>query len=123
MASGRAITTPKRGEIYLVNFDQKVGPEAKKTRPALVIQNDIANRHSSLTIVCAIRSQYEGPLYPTEVLIAAPEGGMKVNSVVLGNQTRSVDKRRLVRRLSWLRADTMERVGRAVRLSLSLVAI
>jgi mRNA interferase MazF len=114
---------PKRGEVYLVNFDPTIGAEIQKTRPALIVQNDIANRHSPITIVCAITSRYEEPLYPTEVLISAPEGGVKVNSAVLANQIRSVDRQRLVKRLGSVRPETLHGVDRALRLSLGLVAI
>ncbi len=62
---------PKRGDIYLVNFDPTLGAEIRKTRPALILQNDIANKYSPVTIVAAISSKYDNPLYPTEVLISA----------------------------------------------------
>ena len=58
----RKITYPKRGEVYLVNFDPTIGAEIKKTRPALIIQNDIANRWSPITIVAALTSQFDDPL-------------------------------------------------------------
>jgi mRNA interferase MazF len=50
------VTFPKRGEIYLVNFDPTVGSEIQKTRPALILQNDISNQHSPITIVAALTS-------------------------------------------------------------------
>src|SRR5687767_11699868 len=102
MARPPQLVRPTRGEIYLVNFDPTIGAEIQKTRPALIVQNDIANRHSPITIIAAITSQFEEPLYPTEVLIRSPEGGLTVDSVVLLNQVRSVDKRRLMRRLGAL---------------------
>jgi mRNA interferase MazF len=82
---GRTTTRnlPDRGEVYLVTFDPAVGTEIQKTRPALILQNDIANRHSPITIVAAITSQFDEPLYPTEVLITPPEGGLTAPSVVL----------------------------------------
>ena len=117
------IAFPRRGEVYLVHFDPTIGSEIRKTRPALILQNDVANRFSSITIVAAITSQFEQPLYPSEALVRAPEGGLDVDSVVLLNQLRSIDKRRLVRSLGRLRPQTMERVGRALLLSLGLAAI
>jgi mRNA interferase MazF len=69
------MNNPKRGEIYLDNFEPTVGAEIRKTRPALVLQNDIANRHSPITIVAAVTSKFDETLYPTEVLVTAPEGG------------------------------------------------
>lgn len=113
----------KRGEIYLVNFDPTQGSEIKKTRPALVLQNDIANRHSPITIVAAITSHFDGTLYPTEVLVKPPEGGLTANSVVLLNQVRSIDKSRLIKRLGALKPATMQRVERALQISLGLVKL
>jgi len=117
------MTTPKRGEVHLVNFDPTIGAEIKKTRPALILQNDIANRYSPITIVAAITSQFEEPLYPIEVLVSMPEGGLSVDSVVLLNQIRSIDKRRLVRRLGILKADTMEQVERSLQISVGLLKV
>jgi Growth inhibitor len=91
MAKRRKVTYSGQGEVYLVNFDPIIGAKIKKTRPVLVLQNDIANQYSPITIVAAITSQFEEPLYPTEVLIKA-RGGLESDSVVLLNQIRSVDK-------------------------------
>ncbi len=123
MATTRAITYPKRGDVYLVNFDPTLGAEIRKTRPALIVQNDIANRHSPITIVAALTSQFEAPLYPAEVLVPAREGGLQADSVVLLNQLRSMDKLRLIRRLGRLTPATMEKVDRALMLSLGLIAL
>jgi mRNA interferase MazF len=117
------ITYPRRGEVYLVTFDPTVGSEIQRTRPALIIQNDITNRHSPITIVAAINSQFTEPLYPTEVLITPPEGGLTTASVALLNQIRSIDRRRLVRRLGRVSAATMERVNRAIQLSFGLIEL
>jgi mRNA interferase MazF len=123
MASKRPLNYPRRGEVYLVNFDPVIGAEIRKTRPALILQNDIANRYSPLTIVSAISSQFEEPLYPTEVLLKAGEGGTTKDSVILLNQIRSVDRRRLVRRLGTIRSESMQRVHRSLQISLGLIAI
>ncbi len=123
MAARRKIAFPKRGQVYLVSFDPTVGKEIRKTRPAVILQNDTANRWSLITIVAAVTSQFEEPLYPTEVRVKASEGGLSADSVVLLNQIRSIDKRRLVRRLGVLKQDTMVQVDRAVMVSLGLVNI
>ena len=117
------LVRPRRGEVYLVNFDPTIGAEIRKTRPALIVQNDVANRHSAITIVAAITSQFDEPLYPTEVLISPPEGGLRTESVALLNQIRSIDKQRLVRRLGILKPDTMERVDHAILISMGLIKI
>ena len=106
-----------------MNFDPTLGAEIKKTRPALILQNDIGNRYSPLTIVAAITSHYEERLDPHQVLVVAPEGGMKKNSAVLLNQIRSVDKSRLVKRLGTLAPDTMRKVDRALQISVGLVQL
>jgi mRNA interferase MazF len=106
-----------------VSFDPTIGAEIKKTRPALILQNDIANRASPITIVAAITSQFEERIYPTEVLIKAPEAGLTVDSVALLNQIRSIDQRWLVRRLGMVRPATMINVERALMISLGLVRI
>src|ERR1051325_2195563 len=111
MAKGK-VAPPTRGEIYLVNFDPTIGAEIKKTRPALIVQNDIANQHSPITIVAAITSKFDDQLYPTEVLVPAGDGGLTQDSVVLLNQVRSIDRQRLVKRLGTLTSETMERVDR-----------
>lgn len=140
MSKKLKITYPKRGEIYLVNFDPTVGAEIKKKRPALILQHNIANQYSPITIVAAISSQFDKKLYPTEVFIkklSAPshkagkqggpasggEGGLKVDSVVLLNQIRSIDKRRLIKRLGTLKEETMFKINNAIQISLGLVKI
>ena len=118
-----ALVRPRRGEVYLVNFDPTLGAEIQKTRPVLIVQNDVANRHSAITIVAAITSQFDHPLYPTEVLIRPPEAGLRMDSVGLLNQIRSIDKQRLVRRLGTLKPETMDRVDHAILISVGLITI
>lgn len=121
MAPRETVSVPQRGEVYLVIFDPTVGAEIRKTRPALILQNDIANRFSPITIVAAITSQVEEHLYPTEVLVRPPEGGLGRDGAVLLNQIRSIDRRRLLRRLGKLKPETMRHVDRALLLSLGVV--
>jgi mRNA interferase MazF len=120
MAKRAKVRYPKRGEIYLVDFEPTRGAEIKKTRPALIIQNDIANRYSPITIVAAITSQFNGKLYPTEVLVKAPEGGLTTDGVVLLNQIRSIDKGRLMKRLGVINSPTIRQIEDALRISLEL---
>jgi mRNA interferase MazF len=117
------LVRPRRGEVYLVNFDPTLGAEIQKMRSALIVQNDVANRHSAITIVAAITSQFDQPLYPTEVLISPPEGGLRADSVTLLNQIRSIDSQRLVRRLGTLKPETMDRVDHAILISMGLIEI
>lgn len=106
-----------------MRLDPTEGSEIAKTRPALVVQNDIGNRFSNVTIIAPITSRYDAELYPTEVLVEPPEGGLKSAGVVLLNQVRAIDKRRLGRRLGTLRPSTMTLVNEALAISVGLVDV
>jgi len=116
------MTFPHRGDLYLVEFDPARSHEIQKTRPALVIQNDIGNQHSQVTIVAAITSKLSATPYPVEVVVAPDKGnGLSVPSAILLGQIRSVDRERFVRRLGTLDAAAMRQVDRALKISLGLV--
>src|ERR1035437_1060244 len=117
------ITSPRRGEVYFVNFDPTVGAEIRKIRPALIIQHDVSNRHSPITIVAAITLKFDDMLYPTEGLIRAGEAGLKQDSVILLNQVRSTDRKRLAKRTGSVKESTLKRVDAAIKLSLGLIEI
>lgn len=117
------VATPRRGDVVLVDFDPTLGAEIRKRRPALVVQNDIDNRHSPITIVAAMTTQIDDLIYPTEVIVRPPEGGLSKPWLVLLNQIRSVDRRRPIRRLGRVKPETMARVDRALRISLGLVKL
>lgn len=117
------MTRVRRGEVYLVAFDPTVGAEIQKTRPGLIIQNDIANRYSPITIVAAITTSVDDVPYPTDVGVRTGEGGLRRDSVVLLNQVRSVDKGRLVRKMGRLATATMRKVDRARAISLGLAGV
>lgn len=119
--TGAPIIQPIRGEIYLVNFDPTIGSEISKTRPALIIQNNIANRSSPIIIIAAITSKFDDRLYPTEVLIEPPEGGLKTTSVILLNQIRSIDLQRLIKRIGAIGLEKLNEVDRAIQISLGLM--
>lgn len=119
----KKIITPGRGEIYLVNFNPALGSEVKKTRPALILQNDVGNEYSPVTIVAAITSQISKGIYPTNVFLKKSQSGLKEDSLVLLNQVRTIDKQRLIKRLGSLDKETMTRVERALLVSLGLIKI
>lgn len=128
MGSGKAPrpatpVAPRRGDVFLVAFDPTIGAEIRKTRPAVVIQNDVGNRAGSTTIVAAITSHEHEQLYPFEVLLPAGEAGLEKRSVALLNQIRTVDRRRLMRKLGTLRADPMRRLDRALAISVGLLPV
>lgn len=113
---------PERGSVYLVNLDPTFGTEIKKTRPAVIIQNDFGNEHSPLTIVAPLTSNVTATS-PVRVLVEAPEAGLSHNSAILLNQLRAVDKRRLVRRMGKLKPKTMRRVDQSIKISLGLIPL
>jgi mRNA interferase MazF len=118
------VATLRRGEIYLCSFDPTVGHEIKKTRPALVIQNDVGNRYSPLTIVAAITSSVSLVPYPVEVVVEpTAASGLDVRSSIRLDQIRTVDQQRLVRRLGTADSSTMAKLDDALKISLGLVRL
>jgi mRNA interferase MazF len=116
--------TPRRGDVYLVSFDPTVGREIKKTRPALIIQNDVGNRYADLTIVAAITSKIPAVFHPVEVIVRPGKAnGLQLLSAILLDQIRTVDKRRLGKRLGAVDATILQRVDEAIQISLGLVSV
>jgi mRNA interferase MazF len=109
----------KRGEIFLVNFDPTVGAEARKTRPALVVSNDINNTYSPIVSISPITSNVSR-IYSFEVEIPPGTGGLKTRSKVMVNQTRAVDKIRLIKKLGRLGGSIMAQVDQSLRLHYDL---
>ena len=115
---------PERGEIYLTALDPTLGREIQKTRPALIIQNDISNELSGITIVAPITSTVRFPLSPVHALLAADKTtGLSVTSVALLNQIRAVDRVRLIKRIGVVDSETMEQVDEAIKISLGLIRL
>ena len=123
MAQARQVAPVRRGEVYVVELDPTRGSEIKKARPAVIIQNDVDNRYSPVTIIAPITSKFDTKLYPTEVLLKSPEGGLRVDSVILLNQLRAVDKSRIGRRLGVLKPATMALINDGLSIVLALVEI
>ena len=118
------MTYPRRGEIYLVNFDPTLCHEIQKTRPAVVIQNDISNQYSPITIVAAVSSHFGDPPHPREVpLPMDAKTGMRAPSAAILNQIRSIDRARLQKRVGVVDDATLRRIDGAIRISLGLVEI
>lgn len=114
------MTIPRRGDVYRVNLDPTVGTEIAKTRPAVVISNDVGNEHADRVILAPVTSSGLSRVYPFEVLLEAGEGGLPQASKVALDQIRAVDKRRLGRRLGTLTKERMRDVDEAIRRSLAL---
>lgn len=105
----------------MVNFEPALGSEQGKTRPCVVIQNNIANELSPTTIVAAITSKFSDKLYPTEVLIEPSDSGLKEKSVVLCNQIRTISiEDRVLKKIGSLKPETINQVNNAIKISLEL---
>ena len=110
-----------RGAVLQISLDPTVGHEMKKSRPCLVVQNDIGNRYSPTTIVVPVEGAEHVPkLYPVNVLIRKGEGGLEKDSVALCNQIRCVDEARFGKTYGIVSAETMRRVSEALKISLDL---
>lgn len=122
--SGTQSDWPRRGEIYLTTLDPTIGREIQKTRPALIIQNDLSNGLTDLTIVAPITSTVRFPLNPVHVLLPADrKTGLAVTSVALLSQVRAIDKARLVKRIGAVDADALRCVDEAIQISLGLTQL
>lgn len=121
MGAKSIVSFPKRGDVYLVNFDPATGYEIQKTRPAVIVQNNVNNEFSHIVIVAAISSNLPSKKYLTNVLVKAPEGGLGTDSVIVLNQVRSIDKSRLEKHLGTMTPETMEKVNKAIQYSFGLI--
>ena len=108
----------KRGDIYRADLDPVVGSEQGGIRPVVIIQNDIGNLYSPTVIVAALTSSRKKPELPVHVFIAAGEGGLPRDSLVLTEQVRTLEKTRLTRYMGTLREETMRRIDQALGMSL-----
>ena len=109
----------KRNEIYYADLSPVVGSEQGGVRPVLVIQNDVGNKFSPTTIVAAITSRQNKAKLPTHIEIT--ENVFEKDSIVLLEQIRTVDKRRLKEYVGKLDNGTMERVNKAISISVGLI--
>ncbi|MDO4867811.1 MAG: type II toxin-antitoxin system PemK/MazF family toxin [Clostridia bacterium] len=107
-----------RGDLFSACLDPVVGSEQGGIRPVLVIQNDVGNRYSPTVIVLAVTGRMNKARLPTHVPIACEGTGLAKDSVVLAEQIRTLDKRRLRERIGTLRPEVMARVGEALKVSL-----
>ena len=110
----------RRGDIYYADLRPVVGSEQGGVRPVLIIQNDIGNRHSPTVICAAITSRMNKAKLPTHIELNAVRYHMVKDSVILLEQLRTIDKTRLKDRICHLDSDIMEKVGRALQISLDL---
>ena len=113
-------TSVKRGDIYYADLSPVVGSEQGGIRPVLIIQNDIGNRYSPTVIAAAITSRSTKANLPTHIRLMANESGLAKDSVVLLEQIRTIDKRRLKERMGSLDLGEMGKVDEALSISFGL---
>ena len=111
----------RRGQIYYAGLSPVVGSEQGGTRPVLVIQNDVGNKYSPTVIACAVTSQMTKAKLPTHIELRQGQFGLPKDSVVLLEQIRTLDKRRLKEKLGQLDEKTMEKVDKAILISLGFI--
>lgn len=110
----------KRGDIYYADLSPVVGSEQGGVRPVLIIQNDVGNKYSPTVIATAITSQINKAKMPTHIEIDANEYGLSKNSVVLAEQIRTIDKKRLKEKIGHLDDKLMYKVNQALEVSFGL---
>ena len=112
--------TVKRGEIYYADLSPVVGSEQGGVRPVLIVQNDVGNRYSPTVIAAAITSPKEKNRLPTHIDLPSNHSGLARDSVVLLEQIRTIDKRRLKERMGSLAPADMDQVDHALSVSFGL---
>lgn len=113
----------KRGDLFYADLTPVVGSEQGGVRPVLVIQNDVGNKYSPTIIVAAITSQINKGKLPTHVEVRADKHGLPKNSVVLMEQLRTIDKKRLREKIGKVNSSVMKRVDESLKISLGLVEL
>ena len=110
----------KRGDIFYADLSPVVGSEQGGIRPVLIVQNNVGNRFSPTVIAAAITSQKYKTNLPTHIRVSADECGLSRDSIVLLEQVRTIDKRRLRERMGNLDETDMGRIDRALSVSFGL---
>lgn len=113
----------KRGDIYYADLSPVVGSEQGGIRPVLIVQNDIGNKYSPTVIASAITSQINKAKLPTHIEISATDYGLVKDSVILLEQLRTIDKKRLKEKIGHLNDELMEKVDEALGVSLGLTCL
>jgi len=111
----------KRGDIFYADLSPVIGSEQGGIRPVLIVQNDIGNKYSPTVIASAITSQINKAKLPTHIELSAKEYGLPKDSVVLLEQIRTIDKKRLREKIGHLDDELMEKVNEALSISFGLI--
>ena len=114
------LTGVKRGDIYYADLSPVVGSEQGGVRPVLIVQNDTGNRHSPTVIAAAITSKTDKARLPTHIELSGNSFGLTRDSIVLLEQVRTIDKRRLKEKMGRVDEDVMTKIDNAIAVSLGL---
>jgi mRNA interferase MazF len=109
-----------RGDLVIVNFEPIKGSEQGKIRPAVVLQNDVGNKFSKLTIVVPLTGKIYDKNLPFHVQVVAEDSGLKKDSTVLLNHIRTIDKSRIGKKIGKLDHGIMKKIDTAIKISLDL---
>ena len=112
--------TVRRGDIFYADLSPVVGSEQGGVRPVVIVQNDVGNKHSPTVIAAAITSRTEKAKLPTHIEVMADRFGLAKDSVILLDQVRTIDKKRLKEKMGHLEDETMEKVNSAISVSFGL---
>lgn len=112
----------KRGDIYYADLSPVIGSEQGGVRPVLIVQNDVGNKYSPTVIAAAITSQQSKANIPTHIQIGSESSGLAKNSVVLLEQVRTIDKKRLKEKMGSVDQSAMSKVDQAISISFGLGA-
>ncbi len=107
----------KRGDIFYADLSPVVGSEQGGVRPVLIIQNDVGNKYSPTVIVAAITSQINKAKMPTHIELSANEYGLSKDSVVLMEQIRTIDKKRLKEKIGHMSDELLPQIDEALKIS------
>ena len=110
----------RRGDIFYADLSPVIGSEQGGVRPVLIVQNDVGNRYSPTVICAAITSQINKAKLPTHIEIDSVQSTLVKDSVILLEQVRTIDKKRLREKICWLDDYLMRRVDKALLISLGL---
>ena len=113
-------TNVKRGDIYFADLSPVVGSEQGGTRPVLIVQNNVGNKYSPTVIAAAITSQINKARLPTHIELTGSGFGLTRDSVILLEQIRTIDKRRLREKMGRLDDEVMEKVDEALAVSFGI---
>lgn len=111
----------KRGDIFYADLSPVIGSEQGGVRPVLIVQNDVGNKYSPTVIAAAVTSQINKAKMPTHIEIKAEDYGLNKDSVILLEQIRTIDKKRLREKIGRLDDELMESVNRAIAISFGII--